>query len=173
MDKVGGVPCCRTLQKKREGRTTLFLLLGSSLLFVASGILLCGLLDEHLVDVGDHTTTGNGGVDKGVELLVSADSELEMARGDTLDLEILGGVTSKLEDLGGEVLKDGSAVDGSGSSNTTVGLDALLQESVDTTDRELKSSPGRSGDALLSLGTSHCCLLLVWIRGCWWFVVGV
>lgn len=143
----------------------------SFLLFVASSILLCGLLDEHLVNVRDHTTTGNGGVDEGVELLVSADSELEMARRDTLDLEILGGVTSKLENLGGEVLKDGSTVDGSSGSNTTVGLDALLQESVDTTDGELESSPGRSGDALLSLGTSHCCFLFVdwggWVGGFW------
>lgn len=120
------------------------------------------------MDVRNDTTTGNGGVDKGVELLISADSELEMARGDTLDLEILRSVTSELKNLGGEVLEDGSAVDSSSGSNTTVGLDTLLQESVDTTDRELESGPGRSGDALLSLGTSHCCLMFLWIRGGLW-----
>lgn len=38
------------------------------------------------------TTKGNGGADKGVELLVTANSELQVAGGDSLDLEILGGV---------------------------------------------------------------------------------
>ena len=48
--------------------------------------LLGGLVDERLVDVGDHTTTGDGGLDQGVELLVTADGELEVAGGDALDL---------------------------------------------------------------------------------------
>lgn len=39
-----------------------------------------------------HTTEGDGGTDQGVELLVTADGELQVARRDTLDLEILGGV---------------------------------------------------------------------------------
>ncbi len=120
-------------------------------LFVASSVLLGRLFDEHLVDVRNHTTSGDGGVDEGVELLVSADGELEMARGDTLDLEILRGVSSELKHLGGEVLEDSGAVDGGSRSNTTVGLDAFLQEPVDTTDGELETSPRGSGGALLSL----------------------
>jgi len=38
------------------------------------------------VDVGDHTTTGDGRLDQGVELLVTADGELEVAGRDALDL---------------------------------------------------------------------------------------
>ena len=39
----------------------------------------------------------------------------------------------------GEVLKDGGRVDGSGGTNTTIGGRAALQETMDTTDRELKA----------------------------------
>jgi hypothetical protein len=45
------------------------------------------------VDVGDHTTTGDGGLDEGVKLLVTTDSELQMAGSYALDLEVLAGVT--------------------------------------------------------------------------------
>jgi hypothetical protein len=48
--------------------------------------LLGGLVDEGLVDVGDHTTAGDGRLDQGVELLVTADGELEVAGRDALDL---------------------------------------------------------------------------------------
>ena len=34
------------------------------------------LVDEGLVDVGDDSSSGDGGLDEGVELLVSADGEL-------------------------------------------------------------------------------------------------
>lgn len=84
-------------------------------------------------------TYGDGGLDERVELLVSADGELQMAGGDALHLEVLGGVSGKLEHLGAEVLKDGGAVDGSGGSDAVVGLDALLQVAVDTSDRELRA----------------------------------
>ena len=52
--------------------------------------LLGGLVDERLVDVGDHTTTGDGRLDQGVELLVTADGELEVAGRDALDLWVSG-----------------------------------------------------------------------------------
>jgi hypothetical protein len=38
--------------------------------------------------VWQHTTERNGGTDQGVEFLVAADGELEMARRDALDLEV-------------------------------------------------------------------------------------
>ena len=52
--------------------------------------LLGGLVDEGLVDVGDHTTAGDGRLDEGVELLVTTDGELKVAGGDALDLWCLG-----------------------------------------------------------------------------------
>ncbi len=45
------------------------------------------------------TAASNGGLDEGVKLLVTADGELKVARGDTLGLEVLGGVAGKLENL--------------------------------------------------------------------------
>ena len=62
--------------------------------------------------MGDNTTTGNGSLDQGVELLVTSDGEQQVSGCDSLHLQVLGGVTSELKDLGGEVLEDGSAVDG-------------------------------------------------------------
>ena len=85
----------------------------------------------------DDTTTSNGGLDESVELLVTTDGELQVTWGDTLDLEILGGVTGKLEDLSGEVLKDGGGVHGGGGTDATVLVNALLEETVNTTDWEL------------------------------------
>lgn len=59
------------------------------------GLCLLLLLDfeqEGAVDVRQDTTKGDGGADEGIELFVTSDGQLEMARGDALDLEILGGV---------------------------------------------------------------------------------
>ena len=90
------------------------------------------------MDVGDDTSSSNGGLDQGVELLVSADGELQMARGDALHLEILGGIACKLKHLGGQVLEDGGAVHGGGGSNATTVEGLLLQDAVHTTNRELE-----------------------------------
>lgn len=51
------------------------------------------------MDVGDDSTTGDGGLDQAVELLVSANGELEMARSDTLDFQVLRSVAGQLENL--------------------------------------------------------------------------
>ena len=42
------------------------------------------------MDVGDDTTAGDGRLDEGVELLVTADGELEVAGRDALDLWVSG-----------------------------------------------------------------------------------
>ena len=64
------------------------------------------------MDVRDDTTASNGGLDQGVQLFVAADSQLQVARSDSLHLEVLACVASELEHLSGEVLKDSSRVDG-------------------------------------------------------------
>jgi len=101
-----------------------------------------------------------------------------MTGSDTLHLEILGGVTCQLENLckdgkrtekrrsvfrfylddaelerylkltSSEVLEDGSRVDSGGSTNTTVGGRAALQETMDTTDRELETCRRETNDKI-------------------------
>jgi hypothetical protein len=113
-------------------------------------LLLLGLVDEGLVNMGDHTAASNGGLDKGVELLISTDGELKVTGSDALHLKILRRVTRELEHLSSEVLKDGGRVHGSGGSDTAVLVHALLEETVNTTDREL---PGAPGSGRLAHGT--------------------
>jgi len=75
-------------------------------------LLLLDLEQQGAIDVGQDAAEGDGGADEGVELLVAADGELQVARGDALDLEVLGGVAGQLEHLGRQVLQHGCQVDG-------------------------------------------------------------
>jgi hypothetical protein len=126
-----------------------------------SSLLLLGLLGEkNRVDVGENTAGGDGDAAKKlVELLVVADSELNVAGDDTGLLVVTGSVAGKLENLSGEVLHDSSEVDGSTSANAG-GVLADLQVAVHTTDRELKASLLGAGDGLSALGlaTTSCAL---------------
>ena len=134
-----------------------------------------GLLgEENLVDVGEHTTLGDGDlVEQLVELLIVADGELEVAGDDTPLLVVTGSVSGELENLSREVLKDGGEVDG-GTSTDTLGVVALAEETVDTTDGELEAGllgAGLGARALLLLGgssrlsTDHDCLLFGLLKG--------
>ena len=89
------------------------------------------------MDVWNDTTTGNSSLDQGVELFITSDGEQQVSWSDSLDLQVLGGVTCELENLSGEVLKDGSAVNSGGGSDSAVGTDSRFQESVDSSDGEL------------------------------------
>ena len=92
------------------------------------------------MDVWDDTSTSDGSLDKSVELFVTSDSELEMSWSDSLDLKIFGSVTGELKNLSGQVLKDGGAVNCGSSSNSAVGADSALQDSVDSSNWELRNS---------------------------------
>ena len=92
------------------------------------------------MNVGQYTSSSNGGLDELIELVVGTNGKQQVAGVDTLHVHILRGVTGKLQQFGSQVLEDGSAVDGGGGSNTTSGVRAFLQETVDTTDRELFQS---------------------------------
>ena len=97
-------------------------------------------LEESDVDVGDHSTGGDGGsLEELVELFVVLDGEEDVSGDNSASLVILGGVSSELEDLSGEVLKDGSEVDG-GTGSNSLGVSSLLEESGDSSDGELESS---------------------------------
>jgi hypothetical protein len=155
--------------------------------FLASSVLwMCGITPEPkampIVEVreniqgtgkrGAPTAARNGGLDEAVQLLITANGQLQVARGNTLGLEVLAGVARQLQHLGmvernsnwseavppplpaalqscsrakgqphlgGEVLKDGSAVNGSGGTNAANGHGAVLEVTVDAADRELPS----------------------------------
>jgi hypothetical protein len=96
------------------------------------------LHDESLVDVWDDTTTSDGGLDEGIEFLVTADGELQVARGNSLDLEILGGIACKFENLSGQVLEDRCRVNSGSSTDTAASIDSCLEDSVDSSNGELQ-----------------------------------
>ena len=96
------------------------------------------------MNVRNHTSTGNGSLDEGIEFFISTNGELQVTRSDTLDLEVLAGISGQLEDFGSEVLQNGRSVNGGGGSDTVSLVDRVLEETVDTTDGELKSSLART-----------------------------
>ena len=96
------------------------------------------------MDVGKDTTLSDGDSrEELVQFLVITDGELEMSWDDSGLLVVTGGVTSQLEDLSSEVLEDGSQVDGSASTDS-LRVVSLAKESVNTTNRELKTSTAGS-----------------------------
>lgn len=95
-----------------------------------------------LVDVGQHTTLGDGDVTQQlVQLLIVPDGELQVTGDDTGLLVVTSGVASQLKNFGSEVLEDGSQVDG-GTGTNTLGVVALAEKTVDTTNRECQTGLG-------------------------------
>jgi len=135
------------------------------------GLLLLLLLQE-LVQVGNDTTTGDGGLDDAVELIITADGEEQMPWGDAvvsgvlllalttltsllalLLVHLTAGVARELEDLGGEVLEEGGAVDGGGTSTTLLAEKTILHATVDAANREVEASEGGAVGGLLLWAT--------------------
>merc|ERR1712037_305877 len=108
--------------------------------------LLLGLLgQEDSLDVGEHTTLGNGDTRQElVQLLVVPDGELQVPGDDPGLLVVTGSIASELKDLSSEVLHDGSQVDG-GAGTNTLSIVSLAEETVDTSHGELETSPVGSG----------------------------
>jgi hypothetical protein len=100
-------------------------------------LLLLDLQQQRAVDMRQHTTKRNRRLDEGVEFLVTADRELQVARRDAFDLEVLGGVAGQLEHFGGEVLEDGGDVDGGFGANAHLVLRLGFEETLDTAAGEL------------------------------------
>lgn len=113
------------------------------------------------------TSSGNCCLDKGVQLLVTTDGQLQVTWGNTLHLQVFGGIARQLKYLrttftvsthlheqqhrtcaqtGGsayfssEVLKDSSTIHSCCGSYTTVAGCASLQVPVDTTHWELRDN---------------------------------
>ena len=112
----------------------------------SNGLLLLSLLgQEDSLDVGQDTTLGNGDTrEELVQLFVVADGKLQVTGDDPGLLVVTGSIASQLENFSSQVLHDGSQVDGS-ASTYTFGIVSLAQETVDTANRELKTSPAAAG----------------------------
>jgi len=92
------------------------------------------------VDVGEDTTSSDRGVaEELVQLVVVADSQLDVTGNNAGLLVVLSSVASEFEDLSGEVLKNGSEVHG-GTSTDALSVATSLEEAGDSADGELKTS---------------------------------
>lgn len=126
-------------------------------------LVLLALGEQDLVDLGEDTTRGNSDLtEELVQLIVRADGKLEVTGRDGLLLVVSSSVSGQLEDFSSEVLKDGSQVDG-GARTSTLGVVALAEETMNTTDGELESGllrtrSGLVGIFLASFTLSHCCV---------------
>ena len=141
---------------EKEKKVSLLVISYSSIalrgLSITSGSTLVG--EESRVDRGDDTSRGDGDVaEELVDLLVVADSELDVTGDDTLTVVLTGGVTGELDDLSSEVLEDGTEEDGC-TSTDTLGVVAVAEETVDTTDGEVETS---THAAALGLGLASLC----------------
>lgn len=112
------------------------------------GLLLALLSNQRLMDVRDHTSTSDRGLDQWIQLFISSNGQLQVTWGDTLHLQILWRVPCQLQDLSGEVLEDSRAVHGCGGSHSAVAGGPGLQVSVDTTYGELQPCSLGAGDRL-------------------------
>ena len=105
----------------------------------SSGLLLG---HESDVDVGHNTTGGDGGASHELgELIVVADSELDVTGDDTGSLLLTSAVACELEDLSCEVLEDGGEVHG-GTGTDSLGEAASTELTGNTADGELESRAG-------------------------------
>ena len=104
----------------------------------ASSRFFVALHDQGLVDVGDHTTTSNGSLDERIKFFITANGQLQVAWRDSLYLQVLAGIACELKHLCSEVLKNGSSVDSRSGTDTTVSTHSALQESVNSSNGELK-----------------------------------
>ena len=115
----------------------------------ANNLLLFSLLGQkNGLDVGKNTTLGNGDTrEELVQFLVVADGKLQVTGDDTGLLVVTSSITGQFKNLSSEVFHDGSQVNGS-TSSYTLGIVALAQKTVDTSNGELESSPAAAGLAL-------------------------
>ena len=107
-------------------------------------LLLLGLAwaEEDLVDVWDNTSRGDGDVgEELVKFLIVPDREHDVPRGDPGLLVVTGGITGKFKNFDGQILEDSGHEDWCTGTNT-VAITALAEESVKSTDWELKAGPG-------------------------------
>jgi hypothetical protein len=102
-------------------------------------LLLSLLWEQDGVNIWQYTTLRNCNVSEQlVQLLVVSDGELQVTGDDSRLLVVAGCVSSQLEDFGAEIFQDSGEVDW-GTSTDTLGVVSLSQETMDSTNGELKA----------------------------------
>ena len=113
-------------------------------LFLGGILALLGVTNEDLVDVWDNTGRSDGDiVEKLIKFFIIANGKHDVTWRDTGLLVVAGGIAGKFENFDSEVFKNG------GHENWSTGTDtftiaAFTEESVKTTDWELKTGTGRA-----------------------------
>ena len=128
-------------------------------IYLSLGSLLRLFGEEHSLDVGENTSLGNCDTSKElVQFLVIPDGQLEVTGDDPGLLVVTGSIASQLKNLSCEILHHSSKVD-RGTSSNTLSIVSLAEETVDTSNWELESSPAGAGLCLSldlsSLSTSR------------------
>ena len=95
------------------------------------------------MDVRNHTTSGDRRLDHCIELLVTSDGQLQVSGCDAFHLQILASVACELQNFSRQVLENGCSVDCGCCTDTTVRTDSGLEESMDSSDRELAAKTGK------------------------------
>ena len=91
------------------------------------------------MDVRKNSSLSDGdGSEEFVQFLIVADSQLDVSGDDASPLVVLGGVSGELQEFRGEILEDGGHIDRSSGSGT-LGVAALSEVSVDSSDGELET----------------------------------
>ena len=97
------------------------------------------------MNVWQDTAVGNSHTrQEFVQFFVVSDGELKMSWDDSCLLVVSGSVTSQLQDFSGQVFENSSQVDWSSGADS-VSVVSLAKETMNTSNRELKSSSERSG----------------------------
>ena len=114
---------------------------------------LCFLGKKHSLDVGQDTALSNGHAgEEFVQLLVIADSQLQVPGDDPALLVVTGCVTCQLQHLSGEVFHDRCQIHWGTSANSLC-IVSLPQVAMDTSNGELETST-RAPGLTLSLSFS-------------------
>ena len=93
--------------------------------------------EKNSMDVGQHTSRGNGDTTKQfVQLLIILDGKGDVTGHNTSLLVITGGIAGKFQNFSTEVLEDSGKIDGRTGSHTG-GVFALTEVTADTSDGEL------------------------------------
>lgn len=99
---------------------------------------LAHLLDQRLVDVRDHTSTSDGSFYQSVQFFITSDGKLKVPWSNSAHLQIFGSISCQLQNLSSQVFQNRSTVDSSSGTNSAMGTNSGLQESVNSTNRELR-----------------------------------